>query len=324
MGMGKKTQLTAIAAGVAATLAAIAAVSIKPDIRKTTRRYAQKDGTNLYLDRYETERRVHHRRPVIIFTYGGGFHKGRRDNREYIDFFHFLARKGYVVAAIDYRKGLRDLPAEKRKSTLAFLGALNDAIYMAVDDLVDATAYIIAHADEWGIDTNNIILCGSSAGAITALQTEYAICNSQPEVTGKLPKDFNYAGVMSFAGALSDKQLPEWEKKPCPIMLFHGDADRRVPFRRAAINGVGGLWGSTTIAETLKARKSPYYIYVIDNASHEVCKTPMAQHRRAITEFLHKLVHRHKQLRISIENHRSKLTGVKKDFKLKEYIINNM
>jgi len=161
MGMGKKTQLTAIAAGVAATLAAIAAVSIKPDIRKTTRRYAQKDGTNLYLDRYETERRVHHRRPVIIFIYGGGFHKGRRDNREYVDFFHFLARKGYVVAAIDYRKGLRDLPPEKRKSTLAFLGALNDAIYMAVDDLTDATKYIIDHADEWGIDTKNIILCGS-------------------------------------------------------------------------------------------------------------------------------------------------------------------
>ena len=107
-------------------------------------------------------------------------------------------------------------------------------------------------------------------------------------------------------------------------MMFQGDADRLVPFRPAAIRGLGGLWGSTSIAESLKAAHAPYYFYIVNNASHEVCKTPMWLYRKVISEFLDKLVRHHKRVRITSQDYHSKETGVQKDFGLKDYIINNM
>lgn len=55
-------------------------------------------------------------------------------------------------------------------------------ISMAVEDLYDATAFIVDKADEWGIDSSQIVACGSSAGAITVLHGEYALCNASPLV----------------------------------------------------------------------------------------------------------------------------------------------
>ena len=42
-------------------------------------------------------------KPVILFAFGGGFKGGRRDNPDYISYFHFLARAGYVAVSTDYR-----------------------------------------------------------------------------------------------------------------------------------------------------------------------------------------------------------------------------
>ncbi len=315
--------MTAAAATAALGTALFAMSKIKSDIRKTTYRFAKKEGTTLYLDKYETENWLHRRRPVVIFAYGGSFIRGRRDKPQYVEFMNYLARKGYVAIIADYRKYLRHVAPERKKSTLGFLGVLNEAIDVAADDIADATAFVVDHADAWGIDRDNIVACGSSAGAITVLQLEYAICNSLP-LASRLPEGFNFSGLMSFAGALAGKEMPMWKKRPCPILMFHGDADKRVPFCKAAIRGVGGLWGSAMIAASLKAAKSPYYFYIVDNASHEVCKTPMSEYRRIISEFLEKMVNKRKRVVITSQDHHSKETGVQKDFTLKDYIVANM
>lgn len=314
--------MAAVAASVALGTALFAASRIRPDIRKTSCPFATKDGQVLYMDRYETENWFRHRRPVLIFAFGGGFCRGRRDNPQYVDFLNFMARKGYVVVAFDYRKGLRKLPSECRKSTRAFLGALQNAVSMAADDLIDVTAFVINHAHEWSIDPKRIVACGSSAGAMTVLQTEYELCNGTLH-DGRLPAGFNYAGVVSFAGAVVAAARPDWKEMPCPVMLFHGDADKRVPFKKAAIPGIGGLWGSATIAETLKEKHAPYYIYIVENASHEVCKSPMTNYRNAILEFLDKFVRGKQQQYVTAQNHHDK-HAVRKDFSIKEYILNNM
>ncbi|MDR1524506.1 MAG: alpha/beta hydrolase, partial [Tannerella sp.] len=47
------------------------------------------------------------------------------------------------------------------------VSVMDSSIHMAVEDLFDATGYVITHAAEWQIDPGKIISCGSSAGAIT-------------------------------------------------------------------------------------------------------------------------------------------------------------
>lgn len=73
---------------------------------------------------------------------------------------------------------------------------------MATGDLYDATAYVCDHASAWSVDKTRIVASGSSAGAITVLMGEYGICNGHPLARQKLPQDFNYAGVISYAGAI--------------------------------------------------------------------------------------------------------------------------
>lgn len=95
-------------------------------------------------------------------------------------------------------------------------------ISMAVEDLYDATAFIVDKADEWGIDSSQIVACGSSAGAITVLHGEYALCNASPLVQ-HLPVGFRYAGIVSFAGAIFEMG----EEPPLGIAACADDAFSR-------------------------------------------------------------------------------------------------
>ena len=61
----------AVAAAATVGVALYAVSKIKPDIRKSTYPFAMKDGTILYMDKYESENWLHRRRPVLIFAYGG-------------------------------------------------------------------------------------------------------------------------------------------------------------------------------------------------------------------------------------------------------------
>ena len=102
---------------------------------------------------------------------------------------------------------------------------------MAVEDLYDATSFVAGSLRSGGSYPARIVACGSSAGAITVLQGAYFIANENP-LTAKLPDGFDYAGVISFAGAVVDMADDlTWKRAPAPIMLFHGDADSNVPYR---------------------------------------------------------------------------------------------
>ena len=71
---------------------------------------------------------------------------------------------------------------------------------------------------------------------------EYAICNKS-KLTERLPQGFNYAGTIAFAGAIfSTSGDLKWQTAPSPIQMFHGDADRNVPFDKTEMLQVG-LYG---------------------------------------------------------------------------------
>lgn len=166
-------------------------------------------GDTLRLDRYPAVRGCDDKGQIVVFAFGGGFRGGSRDSASFMPFFRFLVENGVTVVSTDYRTALKDADPVRLATLPGFKDALYEAISVAVTDFYKATAFVIEHSPMWGVDSAKIIACGSSAGAITVLQAEYGICNDMVP-SGILPADFNYAGVISMAGAVCAEGVPEW------------------------------------------------------------------------------------------------------------------
>lgn len=289
---------------------------------KRTYLYAVKDADSLYLDHYVSPV-AEGRRPCMIFVFGGGFVGGTRDNAEYLPYFDFLTRKGYDVVSIDYRLGLKPLRGVDRKiSTREMVGLFNNAVSIAVEDLFSATLFVLDNAEEWMIDTDMIVTCGSSAGAITVLQAENAVCN-RTVASAVLPKGFNYAGVISFAGAIfSVDGAPKWENAPSPVMFFHGNADNQVPFEKASLLGVG-FYGSKFIFDQFEKRDWPCWFYTLDYQDHAMAVTPMDANRNEIMTFLDDFVRDGRRMTIETEVRSDEFPPRNSKFKVMDYVKAN-
>ena len=137
-----------------------------PRIAKYTDLYAVKGADSLFLDRYTAVSvEQNDARPCLVFVFGGGFIAGERDAEKYLPFFHYMVNQGYDVVSIDYRLGLKQVVASGDLSPENMMLGMARTISMAVEDLYDATAFIVDKADEWGIDSSQIVACGSSARA---------------------------------------------------------------------------------------------------------------------------------------------------------------
>lgn len=219
--------------------------SIAPD---GTYMFAQRDTCDLYLDVYNPAKGSEttfngKAKPTVIFMFGGGFIRGTRDDQDYHKWFRTMTQNGYRVISIDYRLGLKG----SNKVGIAQVNVLDKAIHMAVEDLFSATTFIIDNADHLGVDPSNIVISGSSAGAISVMQAEYEISN-MTKWAAVLPEGFNYAGVMSFSGAiLSREGKVDFKKKPCPVLMLHGTADELVPYKQIAVFNLGFFGGGKLV-----------------------------------------------------------------------------
>lgn len=241
--------------------------------------YAEKDGEGLYLDIYESATSTQGQ-PTLIYLFGGGFIRGTRDASHLMPFFSALNDRGYDVVSIDYRLGLKG----KGKVGLGTVDNLDRAIHMVVEDLFDATTFLIDNREELGIDTDNLVLIGSSAGAISVLQAEYEIAN-QSSYTSALPSGFNYKGIVSLAGAvLSRNGALKYESEPCPMLLFHGTADDVVDYKQIRFFKLG-WYGSNTIAKVCDKNAYNYSIYRFKDARHEIADSGM-ENINIIDEFI--------------------------------------
>lgn len=219
--------------------------SITPD---GTYMFAQRDTCDLYLDVYNPAKGSEttfngKAKPTVIFMFGGGFIRGTRDDQDYHKWFRTMTQNGYRVISIDYRLGLKG----SNKVGIAQVNVLDKAIHMAVEDLFSATTFIIDNADHLDVDPSNIVISGSSAGAISVMQAEYEISN-MTKWAAVLPEGFNYAGVMSFSGAiLSREGKVDFKKKPCPVLMLHGTADELVPYKQIAVFNLGFFGGGKLV-----------------------------------------------------------------------------
>lgn len=142
-----------------------------------------------------------------------------------------FAKKGYVIASIDYRLGI------EHEGEIA---DYHEALYRAQQDGKAAIRFFRKHADKYGIDTAQIFLTGSSAGSKTALAIAYMDENEIPKDidqskwgtlegnSGNEGYSSKVKGVMNNWGALVNYN---WiQKGDVPLFNVAGTMDKSVPF----------------------------------------------------------------------------------------------
>lgn len=176
--------------------------------------------------------------PCVLFVHGGGWNASERD--EIAHFNHWLAGRGYAVAAISYRLAPKFIwPAQR-------------------DDIAAALVFLKANAISLGIDATRLVLIGRSAGGQLAEATAYT--RPDPAVRGVValysPADVHFAWEFSrdddvikspellkqFLGGTPETARANYDsasaiqhvgKNSPPTLLLHGQLDTLVWHRQS-------------------------------------------------------------------------------------------
>jgi acetyl esterase/lipase len=113
--------------------------------------------------------------PTVVWVHGGAWISGSKE--DVAPYLRYLAGRGYGAVGLDYTRG-------------------PEATYpTAVNQLNDSLAYLVAHADEYGIDADHLVIAGDSAGGQLASQL------------GVLTVNERYADLLGIEPALKPGQL---------------------------------------------------------------------------------------------------------------------
>ena len=290
------------------------------EVECQTYHYATTDNQELMLDIYSLNAECSEPRPCMIFAFGGGFVMGERNHEYYARYFDTLAKAGIIVASIDYRLGLKNPPKDKSIKTM--IGAMQHAVDIAVEDIYAATYFVLINSQKLNIDPKRIMLSGSSAGAIAALQAEWNRCNDA-DIANVLPKDFSYAAVVACAGAIfSTDGKPKFKCEPAPMLLFHGTSDGNVPYNRSSLFGIG-FYGSKYIAKQLDKMNAPYWFYSAEYADHKIAGLPLWYQCDLILQFINDYVVEGSRMQITNNVEYLPRERHQTYFRPREYLQNN-
>jgi acetyl esterase/lipase len=255
--------------------------------------YLSTGGWNGRLDLY-LPRRPQDPMPVALLFHGGGWQSGSKDEIA-LDVLPYL-EMGFAVANVDYRLArVATAPA-------------------AVEDSRCALRWVVRHAKQYGLDTDRLILVGSSAGAHLALMAGLAPASAGFDQLCPGDEPLKVAAVINFFGIVDVGQLlgPEdardfavgWIGKAAdpaglarrvspityvakgapPIFTAHGDADPVVPFAQAR-----------RLHEALDRAGVPNRLFPLRNEKHgQFDGGDVLLVNRAVRDFLikHEVIHK--------------------------------
>jgi len=188
-------------------------------------------------------------RPFILLMHGGGFTQGQKESK--ILECKELAKRGYVVATMNYRLGYDNTDPNN----------LIKAVYRAQQDANAALRYTVEISPTLEIDTSWMFTGGSSAGSVTSIFTSYmqqSEWNSgQPDIELLLGSLYSSGNNLTHTFEI-DGLFNQWGASPAgsatpdelvPTISFHGALDNSLPI------GIGpfGMEGSQLIHDKLVA-----------------------------------------------------------------------
>jgi Secretion system C-terminal sorting domain/Carboxylesterase family len=261
---------------------------IFPDTTQTTVQYgsninAANETQKLFMDIVQPKNDTLSRRPVIVFAFGGGFVGGTR--QDMLIFTQIFAKKGYVCATIDYRLW------DQTKLGAADSGKIVPITIQAIMDMKASLRYLYKSAKEgnpYKIDTNNIIVGGISAGAITAMHVAHldstdniptflkTVITNQggfEGTSGNPGFSTKVKGVINMSGGL---YKAEWIDAGDPSFVsYHGTADNIVPYDvgRNVYNFVSE--GSAACQRQAQKVRLPSYLYTVQGGGHTEIYNPL-------------------------------------------------
>ncbi|MBP0904111.1 alpha/beta hydrolase [Mariniflexile gromovii] len=261
-------------------------------ISSKTYTYSIRGKDTLKLDVYQPKNDSILGRPLFVIIHGGGFMKGERNEPSLIYLAENVAKKGFVVASIDYR-------LVKNKLINCSYPA-NDKIKAfsnGAEDLLNALQFLKKYKNTFLIDDSKIILFGVSAGGETALNIVY---NRDFVIKNKeLYKDIKPAAVISLSGAIFKPDLITKENS-IPTVLYHGVNDKVVPYNTSSHQsclptspGFLFLSGSKIISEKLELNNTSFLLYSYLNKGHDIFNLPIDDFYQAFV-FVNKTVFNNK------------------------------
>jgi pimeloyl-ACP methyl ester carboxylesterase len=271
----------------------------RPALQTTTHLYATRDGQELKLDLHVDDSvKVTGPRPAILFSYGGGWEGGARNDKGLVAGFEHFTSSGYAVIAIDYRLGIKIAKERNEFTPETGTQMYLRAIEWSVEDIFDATSLVLKHADAWNIDTNQIVLMGGSAGATNSLVAEFNVANETELARAHLPAGFRYAGVISMAGAfwLKAETPLTFKNKPAPILFFHGAKDQLVTYDE--FQGAFSGYGPVAYFRKFAGPDYPKWFVDYPQGDHIIAAMPMIDGLKEMDAFLQRLVKERQQVSI--------------------------
>jgi pimeloyl-ACP methyl ester carboxylesterase len=237
---------------------------------------------DLKLDVYYPKLDVFKNRPLIMLIHGGAFYIGSKESAAEQSLAISFAKRGYVVASIDYRLGFKLLASDIELSA-----------YRAVQDANAALRFLSHNAVGLGIDPTQVYVGGTSAGGVASLSVAFMNNDERPErikqankegrVTkieesgNKYTEQFTIKAVANLWGAVADLNIIDKDEK-ISVLSIHGTADDIVPFETdypfrnsLMVNRLimDKMYGSKSIHDRLKILGIRNRLVTLDGLGHE-------------------------------------------------------
>ena len=204
-------------------------------------------------------------RPVLMFIHGGGFTGGIKHKPEIVEMAEYYASRGWVYVSIDYRttEELGDIDDMSQEEIIdyyqgiapkewiehTFEGAESTkqiqqsvAMYAAQRDSKAALRWIVANADTYSIDVDEIAVGGASAGSITTIalgisnesdfRDEISIDEDPTLATTNLNETYDVKSMVYFWGSNVKVELyntvyevDRYDAKDPELFMAHGNGN---------------------------------------------------------------------------------------------------